>query len=482
MANPDEFKVDFPLRAFVPERLGARSVDEPARKIPVLTDCDLAVFGGGPAGVCAAAAAARSGKRVVLVEHYGFLGGMATAANVNMLHSLYGTDGKTRIIGGLSEEIIRRLQQRGAARNYAPDGQTGPWAVCSETAKFVFDDMMVASGVKLLLHTSFADVLRDGRRIKAAVIEGKSGREAVVASVYIDCTGDADLVRRAGLETQFGDAAGRCQPPSLCFRLAGIKPDAAKESAIQDELAKTLMDYNGQKYSNFLWSTAGIWDSGEMMLSGVRVPRIDAADTLDLTRAEIEGRYQLRWLMDRLKTMLGWEDAHLVDIATQIGVRETHRIIADHQLTREEVLEGVSFEDTVAQGTYPIDIHNPDGLGIRFERLDGGWKRINDDGSVEQGRWDGRPEGSQPRDTLCYQVPYRCLIPRDLDNVLAAGRCCGTDHESTGAIRVMINCMQLGQAAGTAAAMTARDGDVRKIDGPTLRKNLIAAGVPLQPV
>ena len=471
----------FPLGSFVPERDGVKTVAEPARTIPVLTECDVAVFGGGPAGVCAAAAAARGGKRVVLVERYGFLGGMATAANVNLLHSLYGTDGKTKIIGGLPEEIIRRLQRLGAARNHSTDGRTGPWTICSETAKFVLDDLMIGSGVKLLLHTTFVDVLRDGRRIKAAVIEGKSGREAVVADVYIDCTGDADLIRRAGLETQSGSADGRHQPPSLCFRLAGIKPDAAKENAIQDELAKTPMDYNGRRYSNFLWSTAGIWDSGEMMLSGVRVPHINAADTLDLTQAEIEGRYQLRWLMDRIKTMPGWENVHLVDIATQIGVRETHRIIADHQLTREEVLEGVSFEDSIAQGAYPIDIHSPDGLGIRFERLDGGWKRINDDGSVEQGRWDGQPADAPPRDTLCYQVPYRCLIPRDLDNVLVAGRCCGADHESTGAIRVMINCMQLGQAAGTATAMAARDGDVRRIDSEALRKNLIAADVPLQP-
>ena len=138
------------------------------------------------------------------------------------------------------------------------------------------------------------------------------------------------------------------------------------------------------------------------------------------------------WL-ERIKSLPGWEDSYLVDVATQVGTRESHRIIADHQLTREEVLEGGAFPDAVAQGTYPIDIHTPDGPGITFEYLDGTWKRLGGDRSAQSGRWDGQPAGASPRDTLCYQIPYGSLIPRDLDNVLVAGRCAGANHDSAGA-------------------------------------------------
>jgi len=473
------FEVKFPLGDYLPLANSKQSVSEPARETPVLTECDVAVFGGGPAGLCAAAAAARAGKHVLLVERHGFLGGMATAAGVNVLHTLYGTDGRTKIIGALPEEIIRRLQDLAAARNTSADGETGGWIICSETAKFVFDDLVVGSGVRLLLGARFVDVVRQGRRIEAAIVEGKSGRAGIVAGVYVDCTGDADVIRRAGAETQLGDAAGRCQSPSLVFRLGGRKDQAATLGEIQAELFKTPMDYNGQPYPAFLWGNPGLWDSREHMLAGTRVPGVNSADAIDLTRAEVEGRYQLRWVLDRMKSMPGWEDAYLVDVAAQVGARESHRILADHQLTRREVLDGATFPDAIAQGTYPIDIHNPDGPGIRFEHLDGRWSRIGGDASREDGRWDGQPKGARLRETLCYHVPYRSLIPRELDNVLVAGRCAGASHDSAGAIRVMVNCMQLGQAAGTAAVLAGKGGDVRDVDPRKLRRRLMEDGVPL---
>jgi len=478
----DTFTQDpkFPLGGFLPDPPPARTVREPARDVPVLAECDVAVFGGGPAGVCAAAAAARAGKRVLLVERHGCLGGMSTVGWVNRIHTLYGTDRKTQIIGGLPEEFLRRLQRLGACRNLARDGETGDWDICGETAKFVWDDLAVGSGVRLALHTWLVGAVRDGRRIAAALVESKSGRQAVLARTYIDCTGDADLVRRAGAATTLGNPEGKCQAPTLVFRVGGKGPEAVPLGRLQAELFQTPMDYNGERYPCFLWGGAGVWNPSEQMMAGTRVLGVNAADARDFTRAEVEARYQLRWILRQLKGLPGWEKTYLLDQGAQIGVRETHRIVPEHLLTRDEVLHGVVFGDTIARGTYPVDIHSPDAPGITFENLDGTFRRQKADGSWASGRWDGEPAGAAKRGTLCWNAPYGSLVPRDLENVLAAGRCIGADHAAAGAIRVMINCMQFGQAAGTAAALLAPGQAARDLDASALRKALAAAGAPLR--
>lgn len=471
----------FPLGGYLPQPPATpKIIREPARDIPVLAECDVAVFGGGPAGVCAAAAAARAGKRVVLVERHGCLGGVSTVAWVNTIHTLYGTDHKTKVIGGLPEEFLRRLQRMKALHNQAKDGETGDWVIDCESAKFAWDDIAVGSGVRLAFHTWLAGAVRDGRRLTAALVESKSGRQAIVAETYIDCTGDADLVRRAGGATHIGNAEGKCQAPTLVFRVGDRSENAASLGKIQSELFKTPMDYNGQKYPCFLWGNRGVWNPAEQMMAGTRVVNVNAAEGPDLTRAELEARYQLRWILGRLRTMQGYEKSYLVDIAAQIGVRETHHILAEHTLTREEVLEGKTFPDTVAQGTYPVDIHSPDSPGIRFEYLDGTFRNVAGDASSTGGRWDGQPAGSPKRKTLCWNAPFSSLVPRDFDNVLVAGRCLGADHAAAGAVRVMINCMQFGQAAGTAAAMLKGGANVREVDAAKLVAALKEAGAPLR--
>lgn len=476
---PSAYEPRFPLGGFLPTIPAGQTIAEPARQIPVAADCDVVVLGGGPAGVCAAAAAARTGASVVLIERYGFFGGTATAANVNIWHSLYAMDGRTQVIGGLPDEVIRRLQRWGGVRNSRDDGETGTWAVDTELAKLAYDDVVLGSGVKVLLHTWLAGAITDGRRVAAAVVENKSGRHAVKARVFIDCTGDADLVRRAGLDTQLGNGAGFCQPPTLCFRVQVKQGPVVPLHQVQAELFKTPMDYNGQPYACFLWGCQMPGEQREYMLAGTRVLGVNVADARDLTRAEIEARYQMRWVYEKMRPMAGWSDSRITDIAAQIGLRESHRILADHQLTREELLTGQRFDDAIAQSTYRIDIHHVDGPGITFEGIDGHREIIYGDRTRKLERWDGRPADAPPRDTLCYFVPYRSLIPRGLDNVLAAGRCIGTNHDAAGATRVMINAMSFGQAAGTAAEMAAHSRDVRQVDPSALRARLKAAGVPL---
>ncbi|MCC7408321.1 MAG: FAD-dependent oxidoreductase [Phycisphaeraceae bacterium] len=468
------------LPAFLPvPPAGAATLREPAREIPVLADVDVAVLGGGPAGACAAAAAARMGASVVLVERYGFLGGTATAANVNIWHTLYGADHKTPVIGGLAEEIVRRLQHDKAIYNQAPDGETGGWVVHTEAAKLVFDDLVVAGGVKLMLHTWLAHAVLEGSRVTAAIVESKSGRGAIRARMFIDCTGDADLVRRVGVAVQTGNPRGVCQPPTLCFRVGGMRDGAKHLHEVQAELYKTPMDYNGQRYPCFLWGAMGVLDKHEVMIAGTRVTDVNVAVTDDLTRAEVEGRYQMRWVLDQMRAMPGWEDVYLIDIGTQIGCRESHRIWADHQLTRQELLSGQVFEDAIAQSCYPIDIHHGNEPGITFEHLDGTRRIVSGERKTRYERWDSAPEGSPPRSTLCWTVPYRSLIPKGLDNVLVAGRCIGTNHDSAGATRVMINAMQFGHAAGVAATMGRASRDSRGVDVAKLRKILVEQGMPL---
>lgn len=309
------------------------------------------------------------------------------------------------------------------------------------------------------------------------IVENKSGRQAIVAPVVVDATGDADVIARAGLPYQKGNADGLMQPPSLCFRLGGIDADQASESfrsGLVSQAVNKPMDYNGQEYPNFLWTTRSKFRPDEMMLAGVRVTEVDATDGWSLTRAEMEGRQQMEWVIAQLRNVPGFEKCYIVDIAAQIGVRETRRIYGEHILQEREVLEGIRFPDAIAQGTYPIDIHNPLRRGIVFKELDGTTREVLEDGSTVHGYW--TPDGKK-RDTVCYQVPYRSLVPKGLDNALAAGRCISATHEAAGAVRVMMNCMQFGQAAGVAAALSAQDGTrPRDIDPALLRARLEEQG------
>jgi hypothetical protein len=302
----------------------------------------------------------------------------------------------------------------------------------------------------------------------------------------VDATGDADLCARAEVPTVTGDHNGKCQPPTLCFRIGGIDQAAVraagvKTSTIQAELFKHVMDYNGGKYPTFLWGAQSVWIENEWMFAGTRVPGAVCSRAEDFTRAEIEARYQMRWVLKHLRSFPGYEQCHLADVGSQIGVRETRRIRGEYEVQERELLEGVIFEDTIAQGVYPVDIHNPDGAGITFRHLDGRERTIAGDGSHITRRWDGKSEDAPLRNTPCYCVPYRALIPRDLSNVLVAGRCISATHEAAGALRVMINAMSFGHAAGIAAAIASarHEGCVRATDVTELRGRLKKDGVPL---
>ena len=410
----------------------------------------MLVAGGGPAGLAAAVAAARSRARVLLVERYGFLGGMATAGLVNPFMGFH-VRGEP-IIGGVLAEVIERLQAAGgwgSART--------PLAFDAEAFKFVADDMCREAGVKLLLHSWVGQPTVQRGRIESVTVENKSGAQRLSAAVYVDATGDADLAARAGAPCEVGRGRdGLTQPMTLCFRMAGVDiprlPPRDEINRLYDRARAAGEIANPRENVLFFFVPA----PGVVHFNTTRVVGRSGVDAQDLTAAELEARDQVRQMVAFLKSRVaGFERAYLQAMAPQIGVRESRRIVGEYVVTGEDILAARKFEDAVARGNYPIDIHNPAGGGTVIQSL---------------------PAGES------YDLPYRCLVPRRIENLLVAGRSVSATHEAQASLRIMPICMALGQAAGVAAALCARKGIApRDLAYAGLRRALLRQGANLLP-
>jgi glycine/D-amino acid oxidase-like deaminating enzyme len=452
---------------------------------------DVLVVGGGNAGCAAALAAARNGARTLLVERYGFLGGTATAAMVGPWMTFH--DGRERIVGGIAQEIVERLTARGASPGHVHDASDYVATVTPfdpEAHKALLFEMMAEAGVDLLLHAYVLDALCSDRVVVDALRPGQSvvgARFATVgglreerATVTIDATADAFVAASAGVEMAQGDARGRVQPASLMFRLSHV--DLARTAAYVRERPEQMRSSlaPGERTAGSLSAVAGLYElweraraSGEtdvprelvsffatpypdeVTVNMTRVTGIDPLDADDLTRAEVAARAQVTQLVAFFrKHVPGFEACRLAATATQIGIRESRRIVGEYVLTRDDVLEARTFDDAVARSAYPIDIHNPSGSGTTTHRL---------------------PAGAS------YEIPYRCLVPRVVDGLLVAGRCISTTHEALASTRLTPTVMTLGQAAGTAAALAAAGGiRPRDVSAESLRARLSDAGVDLR--
>ncbi|MFZ1124125.1 MAG: FAD-dependent oxidoreductase [Candidatus Baltobacteraceae bacterium] len=443
---------------------------------------DVLVVGGGNAGCAAALAAARGGARTLLVERYGFLGGTATAAMVGPWMTFHA--GRERIVGGIAQEIVERLVARGASPGHIPDSSDYVATITPfdpEAHKALLFEMMRESRVELLLHAYFLEALRDDRgAVRGASFATVGGLRAYEAAVTIDATADAYVAASAGVELRQGDGAGRVQPASLMFRLSHV--DLAATAAYVREHADQMRTSlpPGERSAGALSAVAGLYElwqrarergevdvprelvsffispyPDEVSVNMTRVVGIDPLDPDDLTRAEIEGRRQAMELVAFFRRDVpGFANARLAATATQIGIRESRRIIGAYTLTRDDVLGARAFDDAVARSAYPIDIHNPSGSGTTTHRL---------------------PEGAS------YEIPYRCLVPESVEGLLVAGRCISTTHEALASTRLTPTVMTLGQAAGTAAALAARRGIApRAVDPRELRARLERDGVDLR--
>lgn len=441
-----------------------------AKSVSVTAEAEVVVVGGGPAGIAAAIASARQGARTLLVERYGFLGGMATAGLVGPFMTSYDIEGKEPVIEGVFREVIDRLVMMDAAIDpaevkgfsayggYHTYGHERVTPFDPEALKHVAQEMVIEAGVELRLHRFFVDSLVSGSLIDGIVMAGKSGLEAFRGRIIVDTTGDGDVAARAGAPFEKGRPEdGRLQPVSLFFRVGNVDDAAVQDymdthhdtsfaKLVQDALQKGVFSHPKHRLTVFRLPRPGEW-----WLNASRIHGVDATDPDEMTRAEIEGRRQVLYLLGFMREFLpGFADCYLLDTGVQIGVRETRRILGAYVLTADDVFAARRFEDAIARVSFPIDIHDVQGGGGFFEG---------------------------PRDGPYYTIPYRCLVPRRIDNLLVAGRCISATHAAHGSLRVMPPCFATGQAAGTASALALEfDARPRDVDVQLLQRALEEQG------
>ena len=410
---------------------------------------DVIIAGAGPAGIAAAVGSARLGAKTLLIERYGFLGGMATAGVVHPWMTFHA--GGKQLVAGVLQDIIDRLKERGA---YKISSHFGNVHHCfdPEHLKQVELELVLEAGVQLMLHTFVVDAIREGDGICGVVTESKSGREEHRGSVIVDATGDGDVAAHVGAEYEKGRPEdGLMQPMTLHFRMGGVDvPRMPSREEINGMYvsAKERGEIDNPR-ENLLWFDTTHED--QIHFNTTRVTHVDGTSRDDLTKAEIEARRQTWEVVSFLQQRVpGFEEAYLLWTAPQIGVRETRRIMGDYVLTEEDVLGARKFPDAITLGSYDIDIHNPAGTGTIIKRL---------------------PAGEY------YAIPYRCLLPRGLQGLLVAGRPISTTHEAHSSVRIQAICSGMGHAAGIAAALAARGSTVpRALDVNVIQSEIVAQG------
>jgi len=423
-------------------------------------DCDVLVCGGGVAGVVAAVAAARHGAKVILAERYGFLGGNATAGAVAQFNSWQTASGR-RVVAGLAQEVVDRLRALGGAGEHevfvmSTGHKMDRVEYAPEVLKLVLDDMLLEAGVQPLLHASLLDVGCEGRHVRSVRLLTKGGAIAVRPQVLIDASGDLDAVRQAGARFLLLQEGEALQPATMMFRFGPV--DFERLQALpQDQVAALAR----QGYASGALARAALHASRDPFSQdgwfNISRLAVDATDPMALSRAEMEGRKQAWRAAQFLREHVpGCEAGRLQAFGTQVGIRETRRVEGDHVLTAQELLQPAHFDDGIASGAYPIDIHPAAGGELEYRSLG---------------------------EDHAYAIPYRSLIPTALDNVLVAGRGISATHEALAAIRVMTISMAVGQAAGLAASLACRSGVpvmVRQVDRVALRSGLLESGAILQ--
>ncbi len=461
---------------------------DPQRELPVNTEYDVIVAGGGMAGMGAAISAARLGCKALLIERESALGGLATVGLVNI---------PLDFAAGISDEMLKRL-----------DEVNGHWHRNSdpEKHKLILDRMAVEAGVDILLVSHIVDSIVEGDEVRGVIVENKTGRQAFTALRIIDCSGDADVAHFAGAECMKGRPSdGKHQACSLEFRLGGVDWDKYNESDLKAEqpqwiqfieqaAAKGDLPYMIDNHLNWVTHVPGrpqhcCKDEISMCFSHSR--NCQPLDAKDLTRMYMEGREQADILSKFIKKFIpGFEESYLIDTGSLLGVRESRRVVGEYVLSTLDFARANTFDDTICLSGHHYDLHNPDGPGnIKWAALefDGKVNYVSTHGISGSwpppGGWDnisdayGRKGKDFQRKSKPSSIPYRSLVPVKMDNLLVAGRCLSSEFMAQAGCRLVLTCMNMGQAAGTAAAMSLKQQiQPRKLDHQELRAQLMQDG------
>lgn len=425
-----------------------------AERLPLAGEADVVIAGGGPAGIVAAVAAARQGAKVLLIEQFNCLGGVAGAGGHGHI-SRFDEGGTGRqIIGGIADEIARRV----VAGGWGFRNSYGVWFEI-EGLKVVLEQLAGETGVQLLYHTFVAESVVEEGTLQGVIIQNKGGRQWIRASRVVDGTGDGDVAFHAGCPFEMGRREdGRCQPATLMFTLGGV--DWSRVRQWRTDWAMSHVWAEAQRRGDmrpFQTALMGFWWTptrpDQVGVNFTHLLHVDATRAEDLTRATIEGRKQvLESITVFRKYVPGMEQCYLISTPQTVGIRESRRILGEYVMTEDDVKGQVVFEDTIAFGSFFIDIHAIDGPGMSSTV------------------W-------HPPAPFKYGIPYRILVPRNVENLLVAGRCVSCTHVAMGSLRVMATCMALGEAAGMAAALSLqRRIPPRRLDPEILREHLRREG------
>lgn len=423
------------------------------KQIETRYDVDVLVVGGGASGVAAAVSAARLGKKVLLCESGGCFGGVGTSGMVPAFAPF--TDGVNVTCGGVGLEIRKNVSKHTPIETY--------WtSIDAEELKREYDRILTEAGVSFLFFTTLCDAVAENGAIQYALFTSRTGVFAVKASVYIDCTGDGNLISLAGGEFELGDEKGSVMPPTLCSLWGDIDFDAYNKANIPAQLEQAISDgvfTYADRHLSGLFPREGGYAGGNIG----HIFDTDPLDERSLSDAMVWGRKSmLEYTKFYSEYVPGCENIRLLGTAMQLGVRESRRIKCDYMLNVHDFLARANFDDEIGRYNYPVDIH------------------IMNTDTGEYKRFQQEYETMRYQKGESYGIPYRSLIPVSFRNALTAGRCMGTDRQMEASIRVMPGCFITGQAAGTAAALAAESGDVRSVSPRALQQALLAGGAYLR--